>query len=107
MEYGKEFDTIAETGILNVFKPKSGLHKLKILEEAQETIFKNQKTGEEIPQIKIKVEFQGKVLDWCVTKGKTKISLYGQIMAIGKYKRKLKGQSIQLMVTSSQNKEGQ
>jgi len=57
-------------------------------------------------EIKAQIKTNNQEMTWYVTQGKTIKSLYGQLMALGKYKGKLIGEKVTLSVTSTKNKEG-
>lgn len=106
MDYESEYEKLSEEKSGNVFKAVQGVQRLKILEEPEETVFTDNKTGEETPQIKLKLDVNGEEMFWYVGKGKTMRSVYGQLIALGKYKGQLAGESITLSVTSSNNSDG-
>ena len=104
MEYEKEFEKIQE-GAGETFRPTIGIHQLVILEEPTETEYVD---GENVtPQIKLLIEINKERKNWYISKGTTLKSLYGQLMALGKYKSKLMGELITLSVTSTTNRNGE
>lgn len=103
MEYEKEFGNLNKAG--NVFKATAGVYKLEILEEPVETEF-TANDGKVTEQIKLLVQNKSEEMVWYISKGSTTRSLYGQLMALGKFHGKLQGQKITLSVTKSKNKDG-
>ena len=94
-------------GTGNVFKPAKSQHKLHILSEPTETVFKKE-DGTETPQIKLEVKVDGNTEQslWYVSKGTTTRSVFGQLILIGKNKGQLKGETVTLLTKKAQNKDG-
>ena len=107
INYEKEYEELSkpkESG--EYFKPKNGKYDLLILEEGVKTWYEAS-DGKKTEQMRLRIDFGGKMLDWFVTKGISFKSLYGQLVALAKEKGGLKGQRVTLLVKSgSKNKEG-
>lgn len=103
MEYDKEYENVSQMNA-DYLKPGIGVHKITILEEPEETVF--QDAEREVPQIKMRVKHNQKEKTWYITKGLTLKSLFGQLMALGKFKGKLKDETITLSVNTAKNKDG-
>jgi len=96
MNWNTESNNLVSRGTSNYWKPESGQHKVKFLDEGQEHIFEWE--GEKIPKVLFKVRVNDKEIYWDVTKGKTPNSLYGQIVLIGSKLKTLQFQEIHLVV---------
>ena len=105
MDYEKEFGTLNKGS--NTFKPETGINELVIMSEPEETTFEDN-DGKITEQIVMEVSLSDDTDNqrWFVGKGKTTVSAYGQLMAIGKSKGKLLGEKIQLIVIESKDKDG-
>ncbi len=79
------------------WKPNSGTHKVKFLDNGTDTIYTNPK-GNETPQKEFKIETDGEEKIWTVTKAKTVNSLWGQIVLVGRYHGTLENKEITLLV---------
>lgn len=104
MDYGQEFEKMKESSEGLIFKPELGVNKVQIVSEGEETFFEDM-DGTKTPQIKFKVVYKKEEKDWYVGIGKTTESLYGQLMALGKYKGKLEGETITLMANKTKRGE--
>jgi len=105
MEYEQEIEKI-QSNSGEVFKPTIGVHELEITTEPEVTEYVSD-DGQTTPQIKMVIKVTGEEKTWFVSKGMTFKSLYGQLMALGKIKGKLKDEKITLSVTTSSNRKGE
>jgi len=104
MDYEKEVGKLNEG--VNVWKPSTGVHDVFVMAEPEETVYKDEESGKETPQIKLKVRIKNEEKDWYVGKGITTRSLYGQLMVIGRHHGKLEGQNLTLNVIEIRSKDG-
>lgn len=107
MDYEKEFKNLLSSKNAKVFRPKIGVYPIEILDEPIETVYIDQASKEETPQIKLRIRYKGEEYNWYVGKGKTPKSLYGQLLVLGRDRKKLAGEKIGLMVNSTTNKSGE
>ena len=109
IDYGKEFEELNKpVEGTDYFKPKVGLYEIQIIEEPVTAWY--EKVGEvpkEQIKMKILVNGEGTPKTWFIGKGKTKRSLYGQLMVVGKAKGQLKGYTDTLVVKASKNQKGE
>ena len=84
------------------WKPETGVHKVKFLDDGTPKIYKDKNTGEENEQTNFKALVNGEEKEWTVTKARTVNSLYGQIALIGRYHGSLVGKEITLLVKFDQ-----
>jgi len=106
MDYEKEMNKL-KSGSGDTFKPDAGVYKVTILGEPEECEFKDSKTGEVTPQIKLLVEHslaKGQ-FNWFVGKGLTMMSTFGQLVAVGKARGGLSGQVITLVVKEGKDRK--
>jgi len=106
MNYEKEFETLNKGS--NTFKPGTGISEFVIMTEPDGTTFEDNK-GKVTEQIVMEISLSADTENqrWFVSKGKTTVSVYGQLMAIGRCKGKLLGERIQLIVNESKDKYGE
>jgi len=106
MDYKNETEKLDKGG--NTYKPEEGQHRIEILEEPEETVYKDE-DGNVTPQLKllIKEDLKPEILTWYIGKGVTSKSIYGQLMKVGAKQGQLKGQTLTLFVTRAKNKSGQ
>jgi len=97
MDYEKEFKKIESFEPKEYFKATSGLHEIVFLGEPTETSYND--NGKEVEQIEIPISVKEKVLYWTITKGQSFKSLYGQLVALGNAKGRLKEERITLLVS--------
>lgn len=101
LNYQQRFENLEEPTEfekLEWFDPKVGQYEITFLSEAVPFIVK--RDNKQINKIRIEIETNNKKMMWGVTEGRTKASLYGQIMAIAMTppSNQLKGKKIRLLV---------
>ena len=103
MDYEKEYKEL--NPVTTSFKPKRGIYDVFVVEEPTETEYID---GETItPQIKLLVKVNGdEPMNWFISKGETSASLYGQIIALGRYAKGLAGAGFKLIVQEVSRKDG-
>ena len=104
MDYGEEFEKLNMGS--DAWKPELGINNVVILGEPETTEFVDEKTGHITPQIKMRVSVKGEEKEWYVPVGKTNQSCYGQLMALGKFKGKLAGEVLTVLVNKVKNRSG-
>ena len=107
MDYNEEFNGLNQGG--EFWKPELGVHKVTIVSEPTKTEYVAS-DGTKTPQIQMDIKVgEGEKKEehkWTVTVGKTSQSLYGQLMALGKYVGQLNGQEITLVVNEVKANDG-
>lgn len=103
MNYEEKCKEIVEQ--TSTLKLETGKNTIILLSEAEETEYVDDK-GKITPQIKLFVEFEKKQYDWYIAVGKTYKSLYAQLMVLGKYRGKLTGECVDVLVTTATRKDG-
>lgn len=97
MNYKKEYEKIQAFEPKDYFKPTAGKHEILILTEPKDADFTE---GDKVTeQIELEVQVKDKVLSWTISKGQSFKSLYGQLMALGNAKGKLREETISLLVS--------
>jgi len=96
MDWNKEKEQLFTAEDRVWWKSTPGKHTIKFLNDGEE--FSIEWEGEVIPKVRFKVEVNGNVFDWSVTKGKTQNSLYGQIALVGAARGVLHETSVTLIV---------
>lgn len=82
-----------------------GMHKVTFLQEIPATSKK--KIGDdEVEQSEVLVEYEKSRKKWSLNKGKSTKSLWGQLMVLGKHHKKLTGQTFDILVMESKDKNG-
>lgn len=100
MDWNKEKNGLQKAGEQNEwFKPQAGQYKVRFLTngEEYETVWED-KT---MQKVRFDIEIKNKKYSWGVTKGKTEISLYGQIALCGAAMEGLVDKEITLLVKGS------
>ena len=106
MDYNKETEKLNSGQ--NTWKPETGVYKVIIVDEPEETVFVDG-DGKETEQIKLNISLGDTPDDqytWYVSRGLTTKSLYGQLMVIGQRHGKLAGRMIELIVNETKNRSG-
>ena len=97
INYEKEFKKVSAYTPKEYFKAEQGKHEIIILSEPTTKIYSD---GDEVtPQIEMQISVNKQLFYWTVSKGVSFLSVYGQLMALGKEKNQLKEQLITLIVT--------
>lgn len=118
MDYGKLFGEITKNEEelkefkdrekLDWFSPSAGTYKGKFLSELSEpyeVVFK--KSGSEEKRMNVNVEIEvsgGHKMIWSASVGRTKASLYGQLVVLGLHWGSLKGHGFTLLVKNDGTK---
>jgi hypothetical protein len=98
MDYDKAAENLDKGG--DSWKPDAGQYQVLIVGEPEACVFTDDK-GKDTEQVRMPVKVGGKDLTWFVTKGLTSLSLYGQLMLVGRQKRKLSGETVNVIVAGS------
>ncbi len=91
-------------GSSNFWKPETGTHKVKFLDDGTPTVYKGS-DKRETEQLTFKVLVNGEPKDWSVTKAMTVNSLYGQIALLGRFHGSLAGKEMTLLVKFDQKND--
>lgn len=83
-----------------------GMHKVTFLQEIPGTTKKMIGT-DEVEQSEVLVEYEKVRKKWSLNKGKSTKSLWGQLMVLGKHHKKLTGQTFDILVMESKDKNGE
>jgi len=100
MDYKKEYETLKAYEPKDYFKTNAGSYKITILTEPENTNYDDD--GKDVEQIELQISVKQKVYYWTITKGLSFKSLYGQLMALGNAKGKLRELTITLLVTGTE-----
>ena len=102
MEYETEYDKLSKAS--DTWKPELGVYQVVIMGEPEETEFRKEATADKplevTPQIKLLITVNQEIKSWYVGKGKTPVSTYGQLLALGCDRGKLSGEVITVLVQS-------
>jgi len=96
MEYENEFEKL-KAGSGETWKPEIGAYNIEILEEPENTEF-TAEDGKVTPQWKVPIKVNDKEYIWYMTKGKTFVSAFGQLVLLGKAYINLKGHKFNVLV---------
>jgi len=103
MNYDEEYKR-AKKGSGTFWKPNVGSYTVKILEEGTERT--QEWEGKTIEKLGIPIDVDGDQYVWSVTKANSLISTYGQLMAVGKFKGKLKGETLTVVIMKQKGRDG-
>jgi len=90
-------DMAKKLSSVDYWKPLAGEHKVKFLTEPEPTEYTDTE-GNVTPQERFDVEVAGKKYTWTIPIGKTRKSLYGQLMLWAATKGHFTGLSVTLLV---------
>lgn len=107
VDYQKRLKELKEPGELDKtdwFNPQPGQYTIKFLSEG--IPYQTEYDGETINKIRFKIEESGKEYLWGISEGKTKASLYGQVLVIASQepKNKVTDKEVSLLVKSDGKK---
>jgi hypothetical protein len=106
-DYDAEFDKIENRQSSNFLKLPIGIHKILVLSEPEKTVYTQPDTKEVTEQIKLAVNYSDKQYEWFVPVGKTEVSLYAQLIYVGKKQGGLRGKVLELVVNTTMNRKGE
>jgi len=106
-DYDAEFDKIENRQSSNFLKLPIGIHKILVLSEPEKTFYTQPDTKEVTIQIKMVVNYSDKQYEWYIPVGKTEVSLYAQLIYVGKKTGGLKGKILELVVNTTVNRKGE
>ena len=106
-DYNKEYDKIENRQLSNFLKLPIGIHKILVLSEPEKTFYTQPDTKEITEQIKFLVNYSDKQYEWYVPVGKTEVSLYAQLIYVGKKTNGLRGKVLELVVNTTLNRKGE
>jgi len=108
LNYGEEVKKIEEyeESSGNWFRPEAGRYNIIMLAEPEIIPKEFEKDGvkETVEQARLRIEVDKSQYTWDVGIGKTKNSIYGQLMLIGESRGKLVGEKMTLLVKRSNDR---
>jgi hypothetical protein len=106
-DYEVEWHKIENRESSSILKLPIGIHKLIVISEPEKTFYTDEQTKETTEQIKLKVSYNNKEYDWFIALGKTEVSLYAQLIYVGRIMKGLRGRELELVVNTTINKKGE